>query len=108
MNKTFVLTCLTASLVCLCAGATEGNRPNILWVITDDLRIDPKEQANVAYQPRYAELATFLRNKLGNIVLGDGRVECDWTQKNKFNISNFAPGAHDRTLNIPEAIIPKP
>ena len=72
-----------------------------------DLRIDPKEQVNVAYQPRYEELTAFFRNKLGNIVLGDGRIECDWTQENKFIISNFAPGAHDRVLNIPETIIPK-
>lgn len=71
-----------------------------------DLRVDPKEQANVAYQERYEDLAAFFRNKLGGIVLGDGRVECDWTQENKYHVSNFAAGAHDRRLNIPEAIIP--
>ncbi|VGO12794.1 Arylsulfatase [Pontiella desulfatans] len=73
-----------------------------------DLRVDPKEQANVAYSEPYAELAAFFRNKLGGIVLGDGRVECDWTQKNTFKVSNFAAGAHDRKLNIPQSIIPSP
>ncbi len=72
-----------------------------------DLRVDPMERVNVAYQDKYADLAEFFRQKLGNIVLGDGRVECDWTKENKFHISNFAAGAHDRKLNIPEAIIPK-
>lgn len=72
-----------------------------------DLRVDPKEQVNVAYNERYQELAAFFRNKLGSITLGDGRVECDWTQENKFTIHNFAKGAHDRVLNIPENMIPK-
>lgn len=71
-----------------------------------DLRVDPKEQANVAYSDEYKELAAFFRTKLGNIVLGDGRVECDWRKENKYQVSNFAPGAHDRKLNIPESIIP--
>ncbi|MDF7824179.1 sulfatase-like hydrolase/transferase [Pontiellaceae bacterium B12227] len=72
-----------------------------------DLRVDPDEQANLAYQPEYEQLAAFFRTKLGNIVLGDGRVECDWTKENEFTVSNFAAGAHDRKLNIPETIIPK-
>ena len=71
-----------------------------------DLRIDPLERVNVAYQENYEELAAFFRNKLGNIILGDRRVECDWSKENKFHISNFAAGAHDRKLDIPEKIIP--
>lgn len=71
------------------------------------LRVDPLEQVNVAFEERYANLTDFFRSKLGNIILGDGRVECDWTQENKFIISNFAPGANDRVLNIPEKIIPE-
>ncbi len=73
-----------------------------------DLRIDPKERVNVAYYEPYKELAAFFRNKLGSIVLGDGRVECDWTKENEFTVSDFAKGAHDRKLNIPAKIIPKP
>ncbi|MDZ8117791.1 sulfatase-like hydrolase/transferase [Pontiella agarivorans] len=73
-----------------------------------DLRVDPKERVNVAYAEEYAELAAFFRNKLGRIILGDGRVECDWTKENKFTVHNFAKGAHDRKLEIPKEIIPKP
>lgn len=39
------------------------NKPNILWIITDDYRPD-------------VALADWFRNKLGNILLGDRRVEC--------------------------------
>ena len=73
-----------------------------------DLRVDPKERVNVAYHKPYQKLAEFFRNKLGSIVLGDNRVECDWTQKNKYHVSDFAVGAHDRKLNVPADIIPKP
>ena len=73
-----------------------------------DLRVDPDERVNVAYHEPYKKLAAFLRNKLGRIVLGDGRVECDWTQENKFHVSNFAPGAHDRKLEFPLGIVPQP
>ncbi len=72
-----------------------------------DLRLDPKEQNNVAYDKRYKELAAWFRAKLGNIVLGDGRLECDWDVKNSYNISNFAVGSDDKQLDIPSAIIPK-
>jgi hypothetical protein len=73
-----------------------------------DLRMDPAERTNVAYDESYEQLAAFFREKLANIVLGDRRVECDWTRENKYHISNFAPGAHDRRLKIPEEIIPDP
>ena len=71
-----------------------------------DLRIDPREQNNVAGDTEYAELADWFRDKLGSIVLGDGRVECDWTQENSYAISDFAKDAHDGKLNIPANIIP--
>ena len=90
---------------------------NIKWALTTssknvemalyDLRIDPLERTNVAYSDAYADLADWFRVKLGNIVLGDGRVECSWSEENNFNISNFAPGADDKILDIPARIIPE-
>ena len=71
-----------------------------------DLRVDPLEKNNVADKKEYRALADWFRNKLGNIVLGDGRVECDWTFPNSYNISNFAGGADDKKMDIPEEIIP--
>lgn len=72
-----------------------------------DLRNDPKERVNVALDPKYSMLCEWFRNKLGNIVLGDGRIECDWTVDNSFHHSDFAKGAHDNKLDIPDQIIPK-
>ncbi len=72
-----------------------------------DLRIDLNEQRNVAYDEEYKELAAWLRNKLGCIVLGDRRLECDWDVKNSYNISTFAEGSDDKKLEIPKKIIPK-
>ncbi|GIZ09649.1 sulfatase-like hydrolase/transferase [Flavobacterium sp. UMI-01] len=72
-----------------------------------DLRNDPDEKNNLANSPQYIKLADWFRNKLGTIVLGDGRVECDWTKPNSYNISNFASGSDDKKLNIPPTIIPE-
>ncbi|MFI3288937.1 MAG: sulfatase-like hydrolase/transferase [Rikenellaceae bacterium] len=72
-----------------------------------DLRVDPEELNNVAYEEEYAELAEWLRVKLCSIVLGDGRLEVDWSVKNSYNISNFAEGSDDKLLDIPKSIIPK-
>ncbi|MEM0964959.1 MAG: sulfatase-like hydrolase/transferase [Verrucomicrobiota bacterium] len=71
-----------------------------------DLRIDPLERRNVADDPAYQELATWFRNKLASIVLGDGRLEVDWTEKNDYSFHDFAAGAHDRRLDIPDGLIP--
>ncbi|MDC2887570.1 sulfatase-like hydrolase/transferase [Psychrosphaera algicola] len=71
-----------------------------------DLDNDPLEQNNLAYQNDYVQLAGWFRNKLGNIVLGDGRVEADWRKANAYHISNFAKGADDKVLNIPQELIP--
>lgn len=89
---------------------------NILWaLICDpeeadlalfDLRVDPSERKNVATNPEYQELAAWFRDKLGRIVLGDGRIECDWSQANSYNISSFAGGADDKKLDIPPVLIP--
>ncbi|MEM9418770.1 MAG: sulfatase-like hydrolase/transferase [Planctomycetota bacterium] len=73
-----------------------------------DLRIDPDERINLAYHEPYSKLAAFLRNKLGRIVLGDGRVEVDWTQENVYHQSDFAKGEHTYQLDIPDDILPEP
>ncbi|MEM1110012.1 MAG: sulfatase-like hydrolase/transferase [Planctomycetota bacterium] len=72
-----------------------------------DLESDPLERRNVADHPRYRELAAFLRDKLGRVVLGDGRVEVDWSKANTYTVSDFAEGAHDYKLEIPEDLIPQ-
>jgi arylsulfatase A-like enzyme len=71
-----------------------------------DLRTDPEERRNVADEPAYAPLADWFRQKLGNIVLGDRRVECDWRKENEWVICDFAKGADDKKLNIPAGLIP--
>lgn len=90
---------------------------DITWALTTsplnaemalyDLRVDPKERNNVAYTVEYIELAEWFRKKLGNIVLGDGRVEMDWSTRNAYNISRFAAGADDKKIEIPEGIAPE-
>ncbi len=72
-----------------------------------DLRNDKGENHNVANDPAYAELADWFRNKLGNIVLGDGRVEVNWPKMNDYAISDFALGSDDKVLDIPKKLIPK-
>ncbi|WPR73090.1 sulfatase-like hydrolase/transferase [Flavobacterium sp. NG2] len=72
-----------------------------------DLRKDPMERNNVANDKKYIELTDWFRKKLGNIVLGDGRIECDWKQKDVYSRTDFALGADDKKINIPSAIIPK-
>lgn len=71
-----------------------------------DLRQDPLEQDNVANDQKYLALADWFRAKLGNIVLGDGRVEADWSRENSYTIGDFAKGSHDGKLGIPAEIIP--
>lgn len=72
-----------------------------------DLRVDPLERRNVAYTVEYLKLAEWFRQKLGNIVLGDGRVEMDWRTRNSYNISNFAEGADDKSIDIPTELVPE-
>ncbi|MGJ8640980.1 MAG: sulfatase-like hydrolase/transferase [Opitutaceae bacterium] len=71
-----------------------------------DLRNDPLELNNLAADPEYLELARWFRQRLGNILLGDGRVECDWKLENSYKVSNFAKGADDKILAIPADLIP--
>ncbi|EWH10215.1 sulfatase [Catenovulum agarivorans DS-2] len=70
-----------------------------------DLSIDPLERNNLAYHPQYQALANWFRQKLGNIVLGDGRIEADWSQENRYVVSNFAKGADNKKLDIPAHLI---
>ena len=71
-----------------------------------DLDSDPLERDNLAYQEGYEELAAWFRDKLGNIVLGDGRIECDWSQENAYVRGDFALGADDKKASIPAHLIP--
>ena len=71
-----------------------------------DLRVDPLERNNVANDPKYRELARWFRQKLGRIVLGDRRIECNWQNDGEWQLFDFAKGADDKRLNIPKAIIP--
>lgn len=72
-----------------------------------DLRVDPGEHKNLAYTDEYKALAQWFREKLGNIVLGDNRMECNWNEQNVYKISDFAVGSDDKKLNIPKRLIPK-
>ncbi|WP_198931801.1 sulfatase-like hydrolase/transferase [Labilibacter marinus] len=96
---------------------SENVNKDIMWALTCerpkadmalyDLRNDPLEMNNLANDKDYIKLADWFRNKLGNIVLGDRRVECDWTKPNSYAISNFAGGADNKKLDIPKEIIPQ-
>ena len=71
-----------------------------------DLQSDPLERNNLAYQHGYEGLAAWFRSKLGRIVLGDGRIECDWSQENAYVLGDFAKGADDKNAKIPQHLIP--
>lgn len=99
-------------------GAAKGERigEDITWALDApidqvdlalyDLKHDPMERNNVANDPAYRGLAGFFRDKLGRIVLGDGRIECDWSQANTYIVSDFAAGADDKKLEIPADLLP--
>lgn len=68
-----------------------------------DLKKDPREINNVAFNKKYKKVAEKLKDKLLNIVLGDNRVEINWGRwgtGTKVFRSNFAPGAHDYKLKL--------
>ena len=95
--------------------ATAGK--NFQWAITADLkdveptlydlRTDPGEVKNLAFDPRYRPVVDALRKKLQNIVLGDGRIEMAWTKAgvDEAHHSNFAPGADDGRLRLPAPLM---
>ncbi|MEM7809515.1 MAG: hypothetical protein AAF561_15510, partial [Planctomycetota bacterium] len=89
-------------------GVNASDEELVVQMTLYDLRVDPLERVNVAYHEPYEELAAFFRKKLATIILGDGRVEAAWNERNEYHFSNFAPGAHDRILDFPEGVVPEP
>jgi arylsulfatase A-like enzyme len=89
------------------------------WAITADLKDiepalfdlvdDPGELNNLAFNSRYVAVRDALRSKLQDIVLGDGRVEVEWTRAGNDQAfkSNFAPGANDGRLSVPPVVASK-
>lgn len=71
-----------------------------------DLSVDPGERFNVAGDPAYAAIVNAFRNKLARIVLGDGRIECKWRERNTFTRSTFALGAHDHQFSLAPSALP--
>lgn len=69
-----------------------------------DLRSDPSENHNLAFDPSYRSVLNRLRTKLQNIVLGDGRVEVAWTKQggDEVHVSNYAAGANDGRIELPK------
>ncbi|PWJ35000.1 sulfatase-like hydrolase/transferase [Sediminitomix flava] len=64
---------------------------------------DPHEIKNLAFDKKYKHIAMTMKEKLINVVLGDGRVEVVWGKKadgTKVFRSNFAEGAHDHKLQL--------
>ena len=64
---------------------------------------DPHETDNLAFDAEHHAVAMLLKEKLLNIVIGDGRVEVDWgasAEGTEIFRSNFAPGSHDGRLNL--------
>ncbi len=64
---------------------------------------DPNEVNNLAFDDNYKDIASKMKEKLLNIVLGDNRIEVDWGAKatgTEIYRSNFASGAHDYKLEL--------
>ncbi|WPR71108.1 sulfatase-like hydrolase/transferase [Flavobacterium sp. NG2] len=68
-----------------------------------DMKKDPHEVNNLAFDKKYQKIANEMKEKLINIVLGDNRVEVGWGNKadgTTIYTSNFAPGSHDYKLQL--------
>ncbi|VGO11911.1 Arylsulfatase [Pontiella desulfatans] len=68
-----------------------------------DMKRDPDELNNLAFNPEYKGIAMKMKDKLLNIVIGDNRVEVIWNAKGdgtEVSRSNFAPGADDKKLKL--------
>ena len=83
------------------------------WALTADFKeidpalyhmpADPGEKNNLAFNPENRAIVEKMKEKLANIVLGDGRVEVNWGTKadgEEIFQSNFAPCAHDGQLKL--------
>jgi hypothetical protein len=68
-----------------------------------DLRSDPGEIHDLAFEARYRPILDTLRNKLQDVVLGDGRIEVKWS-KDGGEVLSTTPvtGADDGKITIPE------
>lgn len=88
---------------------------NMKWALTADykdldpalydMKSDPNEVNNLAFNKEYEKVAQKMKEKLINIVLGDDRAEVNWGKGTravgtKVVKSNFAPGAHDYKLKL--------
>ena len=71
-------------------GSNRMMNPKLILRIRDVLSLPEVAQINRAYDPEYQKLADWFRRKLGKIVLGDGRIECDWSKANTYSLSNMA------------------
>ena len=89
------------------------DQENLKWAMTATyeqvdpglfhMTTDPHESNNLAFDVQYKPIAMAMKEKLLNIVLGDGRVEVDWEKwgsGTKSYTSNFAPGSHDFKLDL--------
>ncbi len=116
-NEDFVFSMRTRPKGYLAARGLETD--NIRWALEApdkevemalfDLRADPLERTNVANDEEYRELAQWFRQKLGSIVLGDRRVEYNWTrwrENDQYAYYDFALGSDDKELAIPAELIP--
>ncbi|MDF7822376.1 sulfatase-like hydrolase/transferase [Pontiellaceae bacterium B12227] len=68
-----------------------------------DMKRDPDELNNLAFNPEYQDIALKMKNKLLNIVIGDNRVEVNWNSSGsgtEIFRSNFAPEADDKKLKL--------
>ena len=68
-----------------------------------DMKRDPDELNNLAFNKEYEAIAMKMKEKLLNIVIGDNRVEVLWGEKGdgtQIGRSNFAPGADDKKLKL--------
>ncbi|MEM9480596.1 MAG: sulfatase-like hydrolase/transferase [Verrucomicrobiota bacterium] len=75
-----------------------------------DLKADPEEIRNLAFDPRYRPVVDALREKLQTIVLGNNRVEVNWTREGDDEVftSNFAPDSDDGNIDVPARLAKAP
>lgn len=70
-----------------------------------NMKSDPDETINLAYNKEYEHIAQTMKKKLVDVVLGDNRVEVNWGKGTRVTgteifRSNFAPGADDKKLKL--------